>query len=120
MSKSEDKEFLKRIRAAIKNGQYDDAIKCCTVSKMSLFLNIELLVKYITQQILAYEPNSYIGNLLMGAAYQNISKIDAIFYLKRAYKSSTQPPTVALQGLANCVCDEELPNILGQLIDLVP
>lgn len=69
---------------------------------------------------MAYNPNSYIGNLLMGAAYQNTSKADAIFYLKRACKNSTDPPIVALQGLANCVDDEDLPDILGQLLDLVP
>lgn len=60
------------------------------------------------------------GLLLLGAAYQNVDKQEAANYLRKAVQYSPTTPTVALQGLANCVPTDELPKILEQLIDLVP
>uniref|UniRef100_A0A1A9WAC9 Tetratricopeptide repeat protein 37 n=1 Tax=Glossina brevipalpis TaxID=37001 RepID=A0A1A9WAC9_9MUSC len=101
MSTKEQKTLLKEIRELIKNDKYRDAISKCEV-------------------ILQYEPSNYMGHLLMGAAYQNVDKQEAANYLRKAIQYSPTTPTIALQGLANCVPTDELPKILEQLIDLVP
>ncbi|XP_013109877.2 tetratricopeptide repeat protein 37 [Stomoxys calcitrans] len=102
MATKEMKTLLKEIREAIKSEKYEEAIKKC-------------------QEVLKTEPTSYMGHLLMGAAYQNSNKQEAAKYLRKAVEySSPQPPTVALQGLSNCAPTEELPKIYEQLIQLVP
>ncbi|XP_037886996.1 tetratricopeptide repeat protein 37 isoform X1 [Glossina fuscipes] len=101
MSAKEQKALLKEIRELIKNDKYREAISKC-----------ELVLKY--------EPNNYMGLLLLGAAYQNVDKQEAANYLRKAVQYSPTTPTVALQGLANCAPTDELPKILEQLIDLVP
>uniref|UniRef100_A0A1B0BDM6 Tetratricopeptide repeat protein 37 n=1 Tax=Glossina palpalis gambiensis TaxID=67801 RepID=A0A1B0BDM6_9MUSC len=101
MSAKEQKALLKEIRELIKNDKYREAISKC-----------ELVLKY--------EPNNYMGLLLLGAAYQNVDKQEAANYLRKAVQCSPTTPTVALQGLANCAPTDELPKILEQLIDLVP
>ncbi|XP_073812213.1 tetratricopeptide repeat protein 37 [Musca autumnalis] len=102
MSSKETKALLKEIREAIKTEKYEDAIKKC-------------------EEVLKAEPKSYMGHLLLGAAYQNSNKQEAAKYLRKAVEySSPQPPTVALQGLSNCAPSEELPKIYEQLIKLVP
>ncbi|XP_075166256.1 tetratricopeptide repeat protein 37 isoform X2 [Haematobia irritans] len=102
MASKEIKNLLKEIREAIKAGTYDEAIKKC-------------------EDVLNIDPKHYMGHILMGASYQNSNKQEAAKYLRKAVEySSPQPPTVALQGLANCAPYDELPKIYEQLIQLVP
>ncbi|XP_061389029.1 tetratricopeptide repeat protein 37 [Musca vetustissima] len=102
MSSKETKALFKEIREAIKTEKYEEAIKKC-------------------EEVLKLEPKSYMGHILLGAAYQNSNKQEAAKYLRKAVEySAPQPPTVALQGLANCAPSEELPHIFEQLIKLVP
>lgn len=60
------------------------------------------------------------GYLLLGAAYQSVDKTEAAKYLRKSIEYTEGPPTVAMQGLANCAPSEELPVIYDQLIDLIP
>lgn len=57
--------------------------------------------------------------ILLGAAYQESDKQQAAKYLKLALKV-TDDPTIALQGLANCVEMVELPEIYDKLLKLTP
>lgn len=57
--------------------------------------------------------------ILLGAAYQESDKQQAAKYLKLALKVSDDP-TIAIQGLANCVENVELPDIYGKLLNLTP
>ncbi|XP_011178747.2 tetratricopeptide repeat protein 37 [Zeugodacus cucurbitae] len=100
MSK-ESKTILKEVREAIKNEKFNDAIEKC-------------------EALLRDEPKNYMAYLLLGAAYQNSNKVEAAKYLRKAVEFSPAAPTVALQGLANCAPQNELPKIYEQLIDLVP
>ncbi|XP_065368368.1 tetratricopeptide repeat protein 37 [Calliphora vicina] len=102
MSTKEVKALLKGVREAISAEKYKDAVKMC-------------------EEVLKAEPNSYMGHLLMGAAYQSWNKQEAAKYLRKAIEyCAPQQPTVALHGLSNCAPTEELPKILEQLIELVP
>ena len=66
------------------------------------------------------DPENYMALLLLGAAYQETDKKEAAKYLKKAEKVSKEPPIVALQGLLNCVEDDDMAEILGKLLQLVP
>lgn len=57
--------------------------------------------------------------ILLGAAYQESDKIEAAKYLKLALNVADDP-TIAIQGLANCVENEELPEIYDKLLKLTP
>ncbi|XP_058454804.1 tetratricopeptide repeat protein 37 isoform X2 [Malaya genurostris] len=57
--------------------------------------------------------------LLMGACYQDTNKTEAADYLRQALALSSDP-TIALQGLVNCVTDRELPDVCEQLLELTP
>lgn len=57
--------------------------------------------------------------ILLGAAYQDSDKQQAAKYLKLALKAADDP-TIALQGLANCVENTELPDIYDKLLKLTP
>lgn len=58
--------------------------------------------------------------ILLGAAHQETNKAEAVKYLKMALGCSEDFKLLALQGLSNCAKAEELPDILGQLLDLAP
>jgi superkiller protein 3 len=58
--------------------------------------------------------------LLLGAAYQETDRKEAAKHLRKAEKVSKEPPTVALQGLLNCAGDDEIPEILEKLLQMVP
>lgn len=57
--------------------------------------------------------------LLMGASHQDTDKKEAANFLKRALACNNDP-TVALQGLANCADDADLPDVCGRLLELTP
>lgn len=57
--------------------------------------------------------------ILLGAAYQESDKQQAAKFLKLALKVADDP-TIALQGLANCVENVELPEIFDKLLNLTP
>lgn len=57
--------------------------------------------------------------ILLGAAYQEINKQEAAKYLKLALKVADDP-VIAIQGLANCVEVDELPEIYEKLLKLTP
>ncbi len=57
--------------------------------------------------------------ILLGAAYQDSDKQQAAKYLKLALKV-TDDPTIAIQGLANCAENVELPDIYAKLLKLTP
>lgn len=57
--------------------------------------------------------------LLLGAAYQENDKQQASKYLKLALKVADDP-TIAIQGLANCADNVELPDIYNKLLKLTP
>ncbi|EDW85773.1 uncharacterized protein Dwil_GK23246 [Drosophila willistoni] len=101
MSK-ESKALIKEIRETIKLAKYADAIHKC-------------------QRLLKSDPkNNAIAYLLLGAAYQNVDKSEAAKYLRNSIEHTEGPPTVALQGLANCAPSSELPEIYDKLMDLIP
>ncbi|XP_035891257.1 tetratricopeptide repeat protein 37 [Anopheles stephensi] len=100
MASKEMKAALKEAREAVKNKKFSDAIKLCN-------------------KVLKEQDDNYMALLLMGAAYQDSDKKEAAAYLKRAVKCSTDP-TLALQGLASCIDDAELPDVCEQLLALVP
>uniref|UniRef100_T1GX98 Uncharacterized protein n=1 Tax=Megaselia scalaris TaxID=36166 RepID=T1GX98_MEGSC len=79
-----------------------------------------LLVFMFWLDILNSDSKNYMALLLMGASYQENDKEKAAVYLRRAVKESPENPTVALQGLSSCAEVEELPNIFGKLLNLVP
>lgn len=58
--------------------------------------------------------------ILLGAAYQETNKAEAAKYLKIALECSEECKLLALQGLSNCAKPEELPDVLEQLLGLVP
>lgn len=58
--------------------------------------------------------------ILLGAAYQDKDKEEAVKYLKLALESSDDCKLLALQGLSNCAKPEELPGIFEQLLKLAP
>ncbi|XP_030374099.1 tetratricopeptide repeat protein 37 [Scaptodrosophila lebanonensis] len=93
------KALVKDIRESIKSGSYEDAIKKC-----QSLLNVD----------------KKMGYLLLGAAYQNVDKIEATKHLRKSIEHTDGSPIVALQGLATCAPSTELPEILDQLLDLVP
>uniref|UniRef100_A0A182SEK3 Uncharacterized protein n=1 Tax=Anopheles maculatus TaxID=74869 RepID=A0A182SEK3_9DIPT len=100
MSSKEAKAALKEAREAVKNKKFSDAIKLCN-------------------KVLKEQDDNYMALLVMGAAYQDSDKKEAATYLKRAVNCTTDP-TVALQGLAGCVDDTELPDVCEKLLTLVP
>ena len=71
------------------------------------------------QKILKEDAENYMALLLMGACYQDTDKREAANYLKRALTCSSDP-TVALQGLANCADDADLPDVCARLLQLTP
>ncbi|XP_062129525.1 superkiller complex protein 3 isoform X1 [Drosophila sulfurigaster albostrigata] len=101
MSSKETKALIKDIRETIKLAKYGDAIHKC-------------------QRLLKGDPKNYMGYLLLGAAYQNVDKSEAAKYLHKSIEYTEGPATVALQGLANCAPNTELPDIYDQLLDLIP
>lgn len=58
--------------------------------------------------------------IFLGAAYQDSNKQEAAKCLKTALECSEECKLPALQGLSNCATPEELPEILEQLLKLVP
>uniref|UniRef100_A0A182MW67 Tetratricopeptide repeat protein 37 n=1 Tax=Anopheles culicifacies TaxID=139723 RepID=A0A182MW67_9DIPT len=100
MSSKEAKAALKEAREAVKNKKFSDAIKLCN-------------------KVLKEQDDNYMALILLGASYQDSDKKEAATYLKRALTCSTDP-TVALQGLAACVDDTELPDVCEKLIGLLP
>uniref|UniRef100_A0A182VQN4 Tetratricopeptide repeat protein 37 n=1 Tax=Anopheles minimus TaxID=112268 RepID=A0A182VQN4_9DIPT len=100
MSSKEAKTALKEAREAVKNKKYSDAIKLCN-------------------KVLKEQDDNYMALVLLGASYQDSDKKEAATYLKRALACSTDP-TVALQGLATCVDDTELPDVCEKLLSLLP
>uniref|UniRef100_T1GXD9 Tetratricopeptide repeat protein n=1 Tax=Megaselia scalaris TaxID=36166 RepID=T1GXD9_MEGSC len=101
MDSSQIKQLLKEIRLDIKGKNFPEARKKC-------------------DDILNSDSKNYMALLLMGASYQENDKEKAAVYLRRAVKESPENPTVALQGLSSCAEVEELPNIFGKLLSLVP
>ncbi|XP_062562962.1 tetratricopeptide repeat protein 37 isoform X2 [Armigeres subalbatus] len=99
MSK-EIKAALKDAREAVKNKKFSEAIKLCN-------------------KILKEDAENYMALLLMGASYQDTDKKEAAAFLKRALTRSSDP-TVALQGLANCADDVDLPDVCSKLLELTP
>ncbi|XP_055603206.1 tetratricopeptide repeat protein 37 [Uranotaenia lowii] len=100
MSSKELKAALKEAREAIKIKKFSEAIKLCN-------------------KILKEDAQNYMALLLMGASYQDMDRKEAAVYLKRALDCGNDP-TVALQGLLNCVEDKELPDVCGKLLNLTP
>lgn len=58
--------------------------------------------------------------ILLGAAHQDTNKSEAAKYLRSALDCSEDCKLLALQGLSNCAKPEELPEIIEQLLNLVP
>lgn len=100
MSSRDIKLQLKEAREAVKCKKFSDAIRLCN-------------------KILKEDNSNYMALLLMGACYQDTDKTEAALFLKRALTCSSDP-TVALQGLANCATNQELPAIYQQLLSLTP
>lgn len=100
MSSKEIKASLKDAREAVKNKKFSEAIKLCN-------------------KILKEDAENYMALLLMGACYQDTDKREAASFLKRALACSSDP-TVALQGLASCADDADLPDVCGRLLELTP
>lgn len=82
---------------------------------MNLKMNTKLL-----QEILTLDKKNGMAFILLGAATQETNKTEAAEYLRKALDSSPDCKLLALQGLSNCAKPEELPDILGQLIELSP
>ncbi|XP_033155918.1 tetratricopeptide repeat protein 37 [Drosophila mauritiana] len=97
----ESKALIKDIRETIKLGKHAEAIPKC-------------------QRLLKSEPENAMGYLLLGAAYQNIDKVEAAKNLRQCIKCTEGPAPAALLGLANCAPSNELPEIYDQLADLQP
>ncbi|EDW89451.1 tetratricopeptide repeat protein 37 [Drosophila yakuba] len=97
----ESKALIKDIRETLKLGKHAEAIPKC-------------------QRLLKSEPKNAMGYLLLGAAYQNIDKVEAAKNLRQCISFTEGPATVALLGLANCAPSNELPEIYDQLADLQP
>lgn len=57
--------------------------------------------------------------VLLGAAYQDSNKPEAVKFLRRALAASTDH-LLALQGLMNCAKVDELPLIYSELLSLQP
>lgn len=57
--------------------------------------------------------------ILLGASFQESDKQQASTYLKCALKVADDP-TIAVQGLANCAENIELPEIYNKLLKLTP
>ncbi|XP_065092594.1 tetratricopeptide repeat protein 37 [Ochlerotatus camptorhynchus] len=100
MSSKEIKAALKDAREAVKNKKFSDAIKLCN-------------------KILKEDAENYMALLLMGASHQEADNKKAANFLKRALACNNDP-TVALQGLANCADDADLPDVCGRLLELTP
>ncbi|XP_039441713.1 tetratricopeptide repeat protein 37 [Culex pipiens pallens] len=100
MSSKELKAALKEAREAVKNKKFSDAIKLCN-------------------KILREDKENYMALLLMGASYQETDKKEAASYLKRALEANSDQ-TVALQGLATCADDRDLPEVCEKLLALTP
>uniref|UniRef100_A0A182RHW6 Tetratricopeptide repeat protein 37 n=1 Tax=Anopheles funestus TaxID=62324 RepID=A0A182RHW6_ANOFN len=100
MSSKEAKAAIKEAREAVKNKKFSDAIKLCN-------------------RVLKEQDDHYMALVLLGASYQDSDKKEAVIYLKRALACATDP-TVALQGLAGCVDDTELPDVCEKLLTLLP
>ncbi|XP_037044257.1 tetratricopeptide repeat protein 37 [Bradysia coprophila] len=100
MSSKGIKNTLKEAREAIKIKDFPSAIQKCT-------------------KILETDENHYMALILLGAAYQDSDKQQAAKYLKLALKSADDP-TIAIQGLANCAENSELPDIYDKLLNLTP
>ena len=66
------------------------------------------------------DDKNYMALVLIGAAYQDIDKKQAVKYLKTALTCTKEPPIVALQGLSNCAEINELPDIYEKLLTLTP
>lgn len=60
------------------------------------------------------------GYLLLGAAYQYLDKAEAARSLRKSIEYTEGPATTALQGLANCAPNDELPEVYDRLADLIP
>lgn len=57
--------------------------------------------------------------VLLGAAYQDTNKEDAVKCLRKAI-SKSDDHLLALQGLVMCAKDDELPDIYHELLELQP
>ncbi|KAH8279293.1 hypothetical protein KR026_005491 [Drosophila bipectinata] len=97
----EAKSLIKDIRDTIKLGKHAEAIPKC-------------------QRLLKMEPKNAMAYLLLGAAYQNLDKAEAARSLRKSIEYTEGPATSALQGLANCAPNDELPEVYDQLADLLP
>lgn len=71
------------------------------------------------QEVLKEDKDHYMAHLLIAKAYQDIEQATAATYLKRAI-TLTSDPLIPYQGLAKCVSQAELPEILYQLMKLQP
>lgn len=58
--------------------------------------------------------------VFLGAAYQDSDKNKAAEYLRKAIETTTEVPTIALQGLLNCCDSSEVPEICEKLLKLTP
>ncbi|KAG5677413.1 hypothetical protein PVAND_007171 [Polypedilum vanderplanki] len=101
MSSKEVKNLLKEAREAIKNKEFQLAIKKC---KEALTLDKQNGMTYI----------------LLGAAYTESDKLEAVKCLRKAMDISSDYKLLALQGLSNCVSPKELPDVLEELLSLTP
>ncbi|GAB0091750.1 tetratricopeptide repeat protein 37 [Sergentomyia squamirostris] len=97
---SELKQALKEANTVFRAGEAEKAAKIC-------------------KGILKKDAGNYMAHVLLGAIYQNTSKEEAANYLRKAVSLSKEPIS-ALQGLAQCVPDEELPGVLENLLDFTP
>lgn len=121
MSSKEIKGLLKEAREAIKTKEYQIAIRKCKVrTKFVISLSQFKSKQIIFQQILTADKKNGMAYVLLGAAYQDSNKSEAAKYLKNALECSEDCKLLALQGLSNCAKADELPEILEQLLALVP
>lgn len=126
MTSKEIKGLLKEAREAIKTKDYPVAIRKCKVRKTSKTVkdrneySLNLYLIHAFQEILKSDKKSGMAFILLGAAYQESNKVEAAMYLRSALECSDEFKLLALQGLSNCAKAEELPDILEQLLQLVP
>lgn len=67
-----------------------------------------------------YDKKNGMAYILLGAAYQESSKIQAADNLKIALNCGDEFKQVALQGLSNCASVKDLPDIYEKLLNLTP
>ncbi|CRK95703.1 CLUMA_CG009161, isoform A [Clunio marinus] len=101
MSSKEIKALLKEAREAIKEKDYQLAIQKC-------------------KEILINDKKNGMAYILLGAAFQETNKSEAVKYLRCALDCQGDYKLLSLQGLSNCVKPDELTDVIEQLLQLAP